>query len=353
MFKHKNTKKVKIGCVTIGGGLPVAVQSMANTDTRDVRSTVNQIKRLEKAGCEIARVAVPDFESARAIKKIKKNINIPLVADIHFDYKLALEAVNQGADKIRINPGNIGSNGKTKQVVSAAKNAGIPVRIGINSGSVKRITGVLTDDMVTTALDYVKMFEDWDFRDIVLSLKSSDVLTTIASYKALAEKTNYPLHLGLTESGPPGVGTVKSSLGIGILLYENIGDTIRVSLTGDPVEEVKVAFQILQTLNLRNYGIDLISCPTCARCKINLIKVVRSFEKEFSKLSPPCKNGRAPLKVAIMGCEVNGPGEAKHADIGIAGGKNTGLLFKNGKAIKKVKPENWVSTLIKELQNLV
>ena len=354
MFKNRRTKTVKIGNVIIGGGSPVSVQSMTNTDTRNVKATVNQIKRLEQAGCEIVRVAIPDIESAKAVKQIKKNIRVPLVADIHFDYKLALEAIKHGADKIRINPGNIGSNEKTKQVVLAAKQAGIPIRIGINSGSIKSITGVLDDDMVSTALDYVKMFEDWNFREIVLSLKSSDVLTTVSSYRTLAGKTNYPLHLGLTESGPPGIGTVKSSLGIGILLHGGIGDTIRVSLTGNPVEEVKVAFQILQTLNLRNYGIDLISCPTCARCKVNLSKVVRQFETELSKLSMQkfMQLSDKPLKVAVMGCEVNGPGEAKHADIGIAGGKNIGLLFKKGKVIKKVKPEDWVSELIGQIKNL-
>ncbi|OGS21547.1 MAG: 4-hydroxy-3-methylbut-2-en-1-yl diphosphate synthase [Elusimicrobia bacterium RIFOXYA2_FULL_39_19] len=354
MNSSRKTRKIKVGNVCIGGNAPVTVQSMTNTDTKDIHSTVNQIKNLEKAGCEIVRTAVPDMEAAKALSKIKKQINIPLVADIHFDYKLALESIYQGADKIRINPGNIGSSEKTKQVVLAAKAAKIPIRIGINSGSIKpsiKNPGLtLTDNMVYTALEYIKMFEDWDFQDIVISLKSSDVLTTIDSYRKLSKKTLYPLHLGITESGPPGIGTVKSTLGIGILLYEGIGDTIRVSLTGDPVEEVKVAFGLLQTLNLRNYGVDLISCPTCARCRNNLNSVVTSFEKEIAPYRGALSRRKAPLKVAIMGCEVNGPGEAKHADIGIAGGRNTGLLFKNGKPFKKAVPGKWVKELIREIK---
>jgi len=343
MFKHNTTRQIKIGNVKIGGGLPVVVQSMTKTDTSNIRATVNQIKQLEKAGCKIVRVAVPDMNTAKVLKKIKKRITIPLVADIHFDYKLAIESIKQGVDKIRINPGNIGSRDKVKEVVLAAKEAKIPIRIGLNSGSIKKMRGNIRDVMVETAIDYVKMFEDWHFFDMVLSLKSSDVFTTIEAYRLLAEKVNYPLHLGITESGPPGPGTVKSAIGIGILLMENIGDTIRVSLTADPVEEVKTAYQILQATGKNDRGVDIISCPTCARCRINLIKIVKGFENEISKHQLVFNRS---IKVAIMGCEVNGPGEARHSDIGIAGGRNTGLLFKHGKVIKKIKPENWTEELI-------
>ncbi|OGS27513.1 MAG: 4-hydroxy-3-methylbut-2-en-1-yl diphosphate synthase [Elusimicrobia bacterium RIFOXYB2_FULL_48_7] len=351
-YDRKKTRVIKIGAVPIGAGNPVAVQSMTNTATSDVRATVNQIKKLEQAGCEIIRVAVPDVASTKALKKIGRAIKIPLVADIHFDYKLAIESINNGADKIRINPGNIGSNDKTKQVIQAAKKAGIPVRIGINSGSIKRKSQILSRDMVSTALDYIRMFEDWDFHKIVVSLKTSDVKSTIDSYMALAKKTNYPLHLGLTESGPPGSGTIKSALGIGILLFNGIGDTIRVSLTGNPVEEVSAGYRILQALTLRSYGIDLISCPTCARCSVGLAEIMKKFENDISGYSSELMKRfpEKPLKVAVMGCEVNGPGEARHADIGIAGGKHTGLLFKKGKPVRKVPPGEWVRALISEIR---
>ncbi|OIO74370.1 MAG: 4-hydroxy-3-methylbut-2-en-1-yl diphosphate synthase [Elusimicrobia bacterium CG1_02_37_114] len=341
--------QIKIGNVKIGGGLPVIVQSMTKTDTSDIRATVNQIKQLERAGCKIVRVAVPDMNAVKVLKKIKKRITIPLVADIHFDYKLAIESIKQGVDKIRINPGNIGSRNKVKEVVLAAKDAKIPIRIGLNSGSIKKMRGNVQEVMVETAIDYIKMFEDWGFFDMVLSLKSSDVFTTIEAYRMLAKKVNYPLHLGITESGPPGAGTVKSAIGIGILLMENIGDTIRVSLTADPVEEVKTAYQILQATGKKVRGIDIISCPTCARCKINLVKIVEDFENEISKHHLVFNRS---IKVSIMGCEVNGPGEARHADIGIAGGRNTGLLFKHGKVIKKIKPENWVKELISGIKDI-
>jgi len=346
---RRKTKIVKIGDVKIGGENPIAVQSMTKTDTRNVKKTVSQIKKLAEIGCEIIRVAVPDMEAAKSLGEIKRQIQIPLVADIHFSSDLALEAIRQGVDKIRINPGNIGSRNKVKEVVLAAKDAKIPIRIGLNSGSIKKMRGNVQEVMVETAIDYIKMFEDWGFFDMVLSLKSSDVFTTIEAYRMLAKKVNYPLHLGITESGPPGAGTVKSAIGIGILLMENIGDTIRVSLTADPVEEVKTAYQILQATGKKVRGIDIISCPTCARCKINLVKIVEDFENEISKHHLVFNRS---IKVSIMGCEVNGPGEARHADIGIAGGRNTGLLFKHGKVIKKIKPENWVKELISGIKDI-
>ena len=341
MFTHKTTREIKIGNIKIGAGTPIRVQSMTKTATTDLKATLEQIKELENSGCEIIRVSVPDIESAKLLGKIKKEMNVPLVADIHFDYKLAIESINQGVDKIRINPGNIGSKEKVKQIVELAKERKIPIRIGLNSGS--------CENLVQTCFDYIKMFEDWNFFDIVISLKASDVLQTIKAYQSVAEKVNYPLHIGITEAGPLLAGTIKSSTGIGILLYQGLGDTIRVSLTTEPTEEVKVAYLILQSLNLRNYGIELITCPTCARCKIDLKKIVSEFEKKVEPFRKKFVKLPVPVKVAIMGCEVNGPGEAKHADIGIAGGKNTGLLFKKGKPVKKISPENWIDKLIQVL----
>jgi len=341
MFTHKTTREIKIGNIKIGAGTPIRVQSMTKTATTDTKATLEQIKELENSGCEIIRVSVPDIESAKLLGKIKKEMNVPLVADIHFDYKLAIESINQGVDKIRINPGNIGSKEKVKQIVELAKERKIPIRIGLNSGS--------CENLVQTCFDYIKMFEDWNFFDIVISLKASDVLQTIKAYQSVAEKVNYPLHIGITEAGPLLEGTIKSSTGIGILLYQGLGDTIRVSLTTEPTEEVKVAYLILQSLNLRNYGIELITCPTCARCKIDLKKIVSEFEKKLEPFRKKFVKLPAPVKVAIMGCEVNGPGEAKHADIGIAGGKNTGLLFKKGKPVKKISPENWIEELVQSL----
>lgn len=352
MFLRDKTRVVKIGKISIGGGNPIRVQSMTKTLTSDVRATVAQIKRLEKVGCEIIRVAVPDIESARKVARIKKNISIPLVADIHYDYKLALEAIKQGADKIRINPGNM-SKEKVREVVKAAKDAGIPIRIGVNTGSLKSAHSDDTTDkrsvvIVETAIDYIKMMEDMDFTSIVVSLKASDVTTTIESYQLFAERSNYPLHIGITEAGPSLTGVIKSSVGVGVLLYAGLGDTIRVSLTSTPEEEVRVGYKILQSLGLRTYGVDIISCPTCARCKVNLIKIVDEFEKRLLTFNFP--HLISPLRVAIMGCVVNGPGEAKDADIGIAAGKDTGLLFKNGKPIRKLLPSEWVDSLIKEIK---
>jgi len=354
---HK-TKPVKIGSVTIGNGNPVAVQSMTKTDSRDLKSTLAQIRRLEELGCEIIRVSIPDTLAAENIKSLKKQIHIPLVADIHYDYRLAVQSINNGADKIRINPGNIGSNEKLKLVVNAAKNRNIPIRIGLNSGSLpKSLNSIKSQEtkFIKSAIDYIRLFESWDFDKTVISLKSTDVNTTISAYRAISKITRYPLHLGITESGPPGYGTVKSSIGIGILLNEGIGDTIRVSLTSEPEEEVKTAYQILQVLNLRSLPYEIISCPTCSRCKTQLVDIVKKLESELQKriAVKKIKKYNKPVKIAVMGCVVNGPGEAKHVDIGIAGGTNTGLLFMRGKPIKKIPPSRWVEEILNQFDKLV
>jgi len=328
-----NTKVIIVGGKKIGGGNPILVQSMTKTFTSDIKSTIRQICELQEVGCEIVRVAVPDFESAEALKKIKKSIKIPLVADIHFNFRLAIEAIKNGADKIRVNPGNIGSEEKVKMIIEEAKKAKIPIRIGLNSGSIKKEKSGVVDTMMTTLKNYIDMFERYNFNDIVISAKSSDVISTINLYTQIAKKYRYPLHLGLTESGSVLSGSIKSSVGLGVLLYKGIGDTIRVSLTGSPIEEVKTGYEILKALNLRNNGIDIISCPTCGRSKSNLQKIVSSFENKLKTLN--YKIFSSPIKVAIMGCEVNGPGEAKEADFGIAFGKGVGLLFVKGKPIKK------------------
>lgn len=348
---RRKTKKVMLRDVGVGGDAPITVQSMTNTKTRDVNSTVNQILELEEAGCEIIRVAVPDLESAMAISEIKKQIHIPLVADIHFDYRLALEAIKQGADGLRINPGNIGARERIKQIVDEARERNIPIRIGVNSGSLEKdlllkYKKPVAEALVESALRHVEILESMNFFDIVISLKSSDVITTVNSYRMLAKKVDYPFHLGITEAGTMFSGTVKSSIGLGILLYEGIGDTLRVSLTGDPVNEVKVGFEILKSLNLRNNGVNLISCPTCGRCEIDLIKIASDVENRL-------KNIKKPLKVAVMGCAVNGPGEAREADIGIAGGKKKVVIFKKGEIIKSVPEENAVSELMEQINKLV
>lgn len=352
-FKRKDTRKIQIGSIAIGGNSPIAIQSMTNTDTRDWRATVKQIKELENAGCEIVRVSLPDIESALNVKKIKKHIKIPLVADIHFDHRIALEAIKQGIDKLRINPGNIGGKEKVEALVKEAKAAGIPIRIGVNAGSLKSVHALndnlsRASELAKAALEHVKILEKHRFYDIVVSLKASNIETTVEAYKIFATKRNYPLHLGITEAGSAFRGTVKSSAGLGIMLYEGLGDTIRVSLTADPVEEIKAAYSLLQALELRNTGIEIISCPTCSRCEVDLINIVSEMEKEVLKIKKVSK----PVKVAIMGCIVNGPGEAKDADIGIAGGKDIGMLFKDGKIIGKVKPENWVKKLISMIKDL-
>lgn len=349
-MNRRKTRVIKVGNVLIGGNNPISVQSMTNTKTKDVESTVKQIKELENAGCHIVRVAVTDLDDAKAISKIKKEINIPIIADIQFDYKLALESIKYGVDGLRLNPGNIGSEDRVKEVVKACKERGISIRVGVNSGSIKKeylekYNGVNENSMVYSALEQVRILEDMDFHDIKISLKASSVQLTIKAYKKMAELVDYPFHLGVTEAGPAWRGTVKSAIGIGVLLSEGIGDTIRVSLTGDPVEEVKVGREILKSLNLLNEGVEIISCPTCGRTNINLIEIVEKAEKKLSGINKH-------IKVAIMGCPVNGPGEAREADIGIAGGKGEGLIFKKGQIIKKVKEEDLLDELIKEIESL-
>lgn len=352
MIKRKKTKVIKVGKVKIGGSNPVSVQSMCNTDTRNVKATVNQIKQTEKAGCEIIRVAVPDMKAAKALGKIKKQINIPLVADIHFDYLLALEAVKQAVDKIRINPGNIGSKDKTKAVVQACKKANIPIRIGVNVGSLKpellQRYGKkgIPFIMVKSAEEHIKILEDLNFKNIAVSLKASDIQRTVEANRLFSKKYDYPLHLGITEAGPVWRGTIKSAAGFGILLEKGIGDTIRVSLTGDPVEEVKVGWQILKSLGLRSYGPILISCPTCGRTEIDLEKLANRVDKYL-------ENIKEPIKVAVMGCVVNGPGEAREADVGIAGGKAMAALFVKGKVIKTVKEKEMFTELKKIINKTI
>lgn len=338
-------RRVKIGKIEIGGGNPIAIQSMTKIFTKDVKKTIDQIKKLEKADCKIIRCAVTDQEDAIALKRIKKSIKIPLVADIHFDYRLALLAIKQNVDKLRINPANIGNREKVKEIVLAAKGEGIPIRIGINAGSFKKEVPSI-NNIVNLALDYIKFFEDLHFFDIVISLKASSVPFTIKAYRLISQKTSYPLHVGITEAGIPEFGTVRSAVGIGALLAEGIGDTIRVSLTADPIEEVKVAYQILEALELEKRGVTIISCPTCGRCSVNIEKIVREV---YSKV----KHIKAPIKIAIMGCEVNGPGEARDSDVGLACGRNVGLIFREGKIIKKVNKKDMVKALVGEIINQV
>lgn len=347
---RRESTKIKIGNISIGGDSPVTIQSMTNTDTRDIKKTVKQIKELEDAGCEIIRTAVPDMEAAVALKNIKENIGIPLVADIHFDYKLALESIKNGIDGLRINPGNIGSELKIREVVAAAKVYSVPIRIGVNTGSLEKDIlekyGTPTPEaLVESALRHVYILEKYNFSDIVISVKSSNVQDNIKSYKLLAEKTKYPLHLGVTEAGTIFSGTIKSSIGIGALLSEGIGDTIRVSLTDSPLEEIKVGKEILKACGLRNFGIELVACPTCGRTNINLIELAKKAEKILMNINKP-------VKVAIMGCAVNGPGEAREADIGIAGGIGEGLIFKKGQILRKVPEEKLLDELIKEIEKL-
>jgi (E)-4-hydroxy-3-methylbut-2-enyl-diphosphate synthase len=322
---------------------------MINTDKADWRAAVRQIKELENVGCEIVRMSVPDMQTAQNISKIKKQINIPLVADIHFDYKLAIESIKQGIDKLRINPGNIGDKQKVLAVVKEAKSHNVPIRIGVNAGSLKAVGGLKDDllkakELARAAMEHVKILESCNFEDIVVSLKASDVKTTILAYEIFAQKRNYPLHLGITEAGSIFSGTIKSAAGLGIMLDKGLGDTLRVSLTADPVEEVKAGFCLLQALQLRNSGLEIISCPTCSRCQVDLIKIVAEVEREVAKIKA-IRNSKKKIKAALMGCAVNGPGEAKDADFGIAGGKGEGLLFIKGQVIKKVKEKDWVKTI--------
>lgn len=341
------SKEVNIGGVVIGGSHPVAIQSMCNTKTWDVESTVAQILELEEAGCEIIRVTVPDQRAADALKEIKKRIHIPLVADIHFDYKMALAAIENGADKIRINPGNIGGPERLKAVVEAAKEKNIPIRVGVNSGSlekelVEKYNGVTAEGIVESALDKVHMIEELDYDNIVISIKSSDVMMCIKAHELIAEKTVHPIHIGITEAGTLISGNIKSSVGLGILLYEGIGDTMRVSLTGNPVEEIKSAKLILRSLGLRKGGVEVVSCPTCGRTEIDLIGLANQVENMVSGMD-------LDLKIAVMGCVVNGPGEAKEADLGIAGGKGEGLIIKGGEIVRKVPEKDLLEELKKEI----
>jgi len=349
--QRRKSRAVKAGSIIIGGGFPVSIQSMTNTDTRDVKATVKQIKRLTRAGCDIIRVAVPDMQAASKLAEIKSKISIPLVADIHFKYKLALEAIRQGVDKIRINPGNIGEDWKVKEVTQAAKDAEIPIRIGANSGSlpddlVKKYGRDNPEAFVTAALRQIEILESKDFRDIVISLKSTNVNTAFWAHLLMAEKVDYPFHLGITEAGTLQTGTIKSSVGLGAMLMHGIGDTIRVSLTADPVKEIYVAKAILKSLELKKEGIEIISCPTCGRCQIDLIPLAESIERKTRHI-------KTPLKVAVMGCVVNGPGEAASADIGITGGNGVGLLFKKGKIIKKFPEEKLEEVLLEEMERLL
>ena len=344
-----HTKVISIGDRVIGGGNPILIQSMTNTRTEDIESTIAQIKRLEAAGCEIIRCAVPTMEAAAALSEIKKQISIPLVADIHFDYRLAIAAIEHGADKIRINPGNIGSKERLKAVVDAAKERNIPIRVGVNSGSlekeiVERDHGVTAEGIVESALDKVHMIEEPGYDQIVISIKSSDVLMCAKAHELIAEQTTYPLHVGITEAGTLLSGNIKSAVGLGLILSKGIGDTIRVSLTGDPIEEIKSAKLILRTLGLRKGGIEVVSCPTCGRTQIDLIGLANRVENMVADIP-------LNLKVAVMGCVVNGPGEAKEADIGIAGGKGEGLLIKKGQVVRKLPEDQLLLALREELLN--
>ena len=344
-----NTKVIHIGNRVIGGGNPILIQSMTNTRTEDVKKTIEQIQALQNAGCEIVRCTIPTLEAAKAIAEIKKEVEIPIVGDIHFDYKMAIAAMENGVDKIRINPGNIGGIENVKAVVDVARERNIPIRVGVNSGSleknlVEKYQGVTAEGIVESALDKVKMIEDLGYDNLVISIKSSDVLMCVKAHELLVSKTNYPLHVGITESGTLTSGNIKSALGLGLILHQGIGDTIRVSLTGDPVEEIKSAKLILRTLGLRKGGIEVVSCPTCGRTKIDLIGLANEVEKLVA-------NYDLDIKVAVMGCVVNGPGEAKEADIGIAGGIGEGLLIKKGEIMKKVPEQELLATLKYELDN--
>ena len=344
---RRKTRKVYYGNVAVGGGAPVTVQSMTNTKTADVEATVKQIRDLSAAGCEIIRVAVPDMEAAKKLGEIKEHIDIPLIADIHFDYRLALEAIEQGVDGLRLNPGNIGQAERIREIAHRAREAGIPIRVGVNSGSIEKgilakYGGPTAEGMVESALNQIRILEENDFQDIVISLKATDVMMTIRAYELMAEKVDYPFHIGITEAGTIWSGTIKSAAGIGALLSRGIGDTIRVSLTGDPLEEVRVGWQILKSLRLRKRGAEIISCPTCGRTEIDLISLANQVEKMLEKYDKE-------ITVAVMGCVVNGPGEAREADIGIAGGRGVGLIFRKGEIIKKVPEAKLLEELEKEI----
>ncbi|MCL6560857.1 MAG: flavodoxin-dependent (E)-4-hydroxy-3-methylbut-2-enyl-diphosphate synthase [Firmicutes bacterium] len=349
-MKFKKTRPVMVGSVQIGGGAPVVIQSMTNTDTRDAQATVAQINELAQAGCEVIRVAVPDQAAAVALPAIKASINIPLIADIHFDYRLALAALQAGVDGLRINPGNIGGKDKVREVVAAARERRVPIRIGVNAGSLekellKKYGGITADAMVESALNHIGLLEELDYREIKVSLKASHIPLMLEAYRKLAARVDYPLHVGVTEAGTVKSGTIKSAVGIGALLAQGIGDTIRVSLTGHPKHEVYVAWQILKALGLRQRGVELISCPTCGRTQIDLIKLAEQVEEKLAHIDKP-------IKVAVMGCAVNGPGEAREADVGIAGGRGMGLLFRHGKIVRQVPEEDLLAELMKEIEKL-
>lgn len=350
MITRKKTKQIKVGDVAIGGNAPICVQSMTNTDTRNISTTVNQILELQEAGCEIIRVAVLDLEAAAAITSIRNQIKIPLIADIHFDHRLAIASMEHGAQGIRINPGNIGGPEKLTKVIDAAKAHKVPIRVGVNSGSVEKdilrqYGGPTPEALVASALKNIRLLENLHFYEMKISIKSSDVLNTVDAYRLLSSQTDYPLHLGVTEAGGLIGGTVKSSVALGLLLYDGIGDTFRISLTRDPVEEIRVAYELLRSLRIRERGPELISCPTCGRCQINLFGLAEKVERYIQTI-------KTPLKIAVMGCVVNGPGEAKEADIGLAGGNGVGIIFKKGRLYKKVAEEELYDVFIKELEKM-
>lgn len=347
---RKKTRQITLGNLKIGGNAPVAVQSMCNTDTRDAVKTLDQISCLEQAGCELVRLAVPDEEAALAIGKIRQGTTMPLIADIHFDYRLALEAVKQGVHGLRINPGNIGGKDKVAEVVRACEDRGIPIRIGVNAGSLEKqllekFGHPTPEAIVESAFGHIRILEDLNFTNLKVSLKASDVMTTVASYRLFSEKSDYPLHIGISEAGTLYSGTIKSSVGLGILLAEGLGDTMRVSLTADPVEEVRVAYEILKSLKVRQRGVNIISCPTCGRTEIDIIGLASEVEKRLAHI-------KEPITVAVMGCVVNGPGEAREADVGIAGGKGVGLLFKHGEIVTKLSEKELADVLVKEVEEI-
>ena len=351
MFERKITRQISVGNVKIGGGAPISVQSMTNTKTNDVESTVAQIQQLQAAGCDIVRVAVPDMDAAKNLRGIISAVDVPIIADIHFDYKLALESINQGVAALRLNPGNIGGAAHVREVVTAAKDKKIPIRIGVNAGSLSRkilqkFGGITAEGLVESALEHVKILEDENFFDIKISLKAHDVPLTLAAYRLISAKVDYPLHVGITEAGTVNSGVIKSAVGIGALLAEGIGDTIRVSLTGDPVVEVKVANEILKSLGLKNFGATLVSCPTCGRTRIALTNIAAQVEERLSTVD---KN----ITVAVMGCVVNGPGEARNADVGIAGADGIGIIFRKGEIVRKVAEDELVDELFKEIDSIV
>ena len=346
----RKTRAIKVGPVTIGAGAPVSVQSMTKVDTRDAQNVIKQIKQLEKAGCELARVAVPDMDAASSITRIKKETNIPIIADIHFDYRLALESLKQGADGLRLNPGNIRTRWKVEEVIKSARDKGVAIRVGVNAGSLKKqlwkkYGGPTAEAMVESALEHIGILEDLNFAQVKVSLKASSVPVTVKAYRLLAGRVDYPFHVGISEAGTLWGGTIKSAVGIGILLAEGIGDTIRVSLTADPVEEVKAAFEILKALEIRQVDPELVSCPTCGRCEVDLINIATQVEKALREL-------KKPIKVAVMGCVVNGPGEAREADIGIAAGNGEGLVFRKGKIVKKIHEDELCAALLEEARKI-